>query len=786
MVLELLVALVVVLAFMAGAIIGWMLAQRTKDRAEASTGIFRAENEPKAPTKPEAQPESELEKSSDQGEPTPDKPSDAGTHPQNDAAAAARQPKPATELGLRLFSAHNPARTIKAWAAHAEKRLENGGEGSLLPIELYLLHSLQDAGALDETFALPGLKVVRPQTNGMFYLRLPHNLASYGDTLAMLRVEAALNAGAIAEDIFARRAPANEEEIYAAAGAFMERICSQGAGMSLPASQGNGEWAARMALSHAIECLRLPFRLTTQFRMNLAAGEAAIEFEATPICVFPRHALVKGAGLVPTTHDMRARAQADYTLRVAVLLAQCAFASSSRINRVWVAATDRTPTSHACLLSTAIARDDMVGFVIDPTHDAISLLAGAQTELNCADGSLQPCQQGFSLDEERFCPPFRYEPIGLSSRELEPAQAAALGTCHVSGLEIDEAAHREQMAEEIAKRIPQDGSCSCQEAVRAVLDASVQTEDPELQRLARHTAQRLVDGTLEPDPLAIIEALCSESDLEDAIAASQELLSSGQHELANDVIEEAIAVFEATNPSTDGPFDEWRCFSNYVDRVFYNLMLAREQVEVHLVPQAYVEALITRSISLLALDRGDEALALTRRAAAICPMSSLVRLHLIQCLDCLGHAQESRQQLVILLTQAHDPEALGFGYYRMSVVLLQEGHAEAARVAYQRALAYMPDGAREALNGLGSVLFGVRQDGRDQLTPNEMRMALSEAGVPFAPTEEVAGAFMRATHAAIDAEIFPVARDFLRMLGSISRDDVLFGVFRSLEDEPDR
>ena len=45
---------------------------------------------------------------------------------------------------------------------------------------------------------------------------------------------------------------------------------------------------------------------------------------------------------------------------------------------------------------------------------------------------------------------------------------------------------------------------------------------------------------------------------------------------------------------------------------------------------------------------------------------------------------------------------------------------------------------------------------------------------------------MEAAGAAVDAERFAVARDVLQSLCSILRDDALFGVLRSIEDEPDR
>ena len=696
------------------------------------------------------------------------------------------QPRPATKLGVRLFSSLDPVREMRAWLTEVRRREERDSTDAPDVLELFLARRLEEAGLADERFSLPGLRVVRPHTSGMFYLRLPKGETTFGETLAMYTLEAALNAGVLAEEIFSLRPPKDECEIYAALDTLSQRITAQVSNLHAPEREGDGEWGARLALSHAIECLRLPYRLNTSFRMNLAEGVAAIEFEVTPEEVFPGSALVADAGIVPTTPDMRLRARTDYSMRLVVLLAECAFAASERLSHVWVAAIERTPESHACLISAALDREAIEGFANDPVADVESLLACTDTHIKLEDGKLMPCSQNFSLDEERFCPPSRYEPVGLSARKLTPEEAEALGTPFVRGLEIDEAALREQLAENVAKRISPDGQSSCEEAVRAVLELSHETSDETLRHSATRTAQRLVEGTLEPEPLAVIEALCDDDGLVEAVTSAQNLLVGGRHEEAAEVVTRALAPIDAAGAYRDSATDEWRAFSNYVDRVLYNLTFSREGVETHLVPETYVEAVLTRSMALLVSGHGDEAVTLARRAAAICPMSSIVRLHLIQCLDFIGSSEEARLQLIMLLSQAHDPEGLGFGYYRMAMVLFQEGKVTAARAAYQRALAFMPSEAAEAFRTMGAMMIFPNVAISGELPSKEVERVLAAEGIPFAPTKEVTQAFMKAARASLDAEIFPVARDFMRVLGTISKDDVLFGVFRSLEDEPDR
>ena len=72
------------------------------------------------------------------------------------------------------------------------------------------------------------------------------------------------------------------------------------------------------------------------------------------------------------------------------------------------------------------------------------------------------------------------------------------------------------------------------------------------------------------------------------------------------------------------------------------------------------------------------------------------------------------------------------------------------------------------------------------LTEDAAESALRGAQIPLSPTPETGEALLEATRAAVDAELFAPARDLLRSLCSVFRDDVLFGVLRSIEAEPDR
>ena len=220
--------------------------------------------------------------------------------------------------------------------------------------------------------------------------------------------------------------------------------------------------------------------------------------------------------------------------------------------------------------------------------------------------------------------------------------------------------------------------------------------------------------------------------------------------------------------------------------MIYNRLVAEPDARCRLVPDALLEGHLI--VSACALARGDaaEALSHARLARELAPLSTQASLHLSQCLEAAGDVRGAENELRRLLTLAHDPETIGMAYLRMAQYQWQSGHVLAAQACYQLACARL--GAPVLVAGLAVVaLLGrVGEASGSALTQEQVEAALAAESIPFAPTEEVGTALMEAAGASVDAERFGVARDVLRSLCSILRDDALFGVLRSIEDEPDR
>ena len=668
---------------------------------------------------------------------------------------------------------------------------EGGPEGpvtdALAPsaLETYLAERLREAGVLEEDgVSLPALSVVRPRTSGLFYLRVEEPEITWPAKLKVLRVEAALNAALLASLGIEDAEGASLEELVRFEGRCARSIVAQGPYFAgLRNAPARGEWAVRTALSEGVESLRLPQRLTARFRVNESAGRAAFEFEVVPPRAWWSTTHVSGLGIVATTAEMRRRAASEYNLRTGILLAAYALLVAPFVDEVWVAGTEDTPAGHACYLSVRLTRALLEGVDLRGSVDPWAIMRAAGATIDERNLTLAPVRQGFSLDDARFCPPRRFDPVELSKADLGPGLARELGCRSLRDLGIDEGAARRAAATDLARLL---GSTT-EQNVRALL--SVAEDAPEdVREASLRCVQELIDGKLDDDPYAILEAFVSGGALERNVDRARAAFLEHRLDDAERLASQALEAFDERRDAEQAPVRKETplSFSTYADRVLYNRLVAAEDESCRLVSNAAHEAHLI--VSACALARGDTgtACAQARAARDLSPLSTQASLHLSQCLEAAGDARGAEDELRRLLLLAHDPETIGLAYLRMAQLQWQSGHVLAAQACYQLASARL--GAPALVAGLAVVaLLGrVGEASGSSLTNEQVEQALAAERIPLAPTEEVATALTEATEATVDAERFGVARDVVRSLCSIMRSDVLYGVLRSLEDEPDR
>lgn len=699
---------------------------------------------------------------------------------------------PLSDLGLVVADVRSREQDVGGKGATSIIAPNSSNQGALPPsnLEVFLADSLDDAGLLAPDVAIPSVSAVRPHTSHLFYLRVNDPELSYAAKLKVLGIEAALNAALLASTFFEDADDVPMEELVR----FRQRVATSVTSQIPTIADGlptreeerpNGEWAVRKGISTGIEHFQVPYRLQASFRTNVADGDVAFVVDLTPPSVMPAHVWVDGVGIVSATPEMRRRAATDYNLRVGILLAACAFRCSSLIQRVWVAGSVDTPQSHDCYYSVRFDREGFSKIPLTGTFDPVETYRSFAAVLDEHDGQLSPVRQDFSLESERFCPARRYETVELSKRVLADPFATALGAHRVAQLGIVEESKRIEVASQISRHL----TSSTEGNVRAIMELAGNDDDATVREAARRCVTKLIDGAIaEDDPQAIQDEFVNGDALTIAVEKAKEQLSQKDAEGALSVTLGALEPLELAHAYEDTPAVEWRAFGSYVDRALYNRLLWDGSRETRLVPDAYLEAQLVVSVAALAQGQRSMATERARRAVEIAPLSIHSRLQLAQCLDAEGRSDDAMAEVGHLLELAHDPEGVGLGYFRMASYEWNRQDMRAARACYQRALSFMPGIANQMASQLSAIVLQLQGAATtsEPLSEGQVRAALAARDIAIAPTEEVSDVFFEGMRASLDAEIFPVAREFMTILGLMTHDDVYYGMLRSIEDEPDR
>lgn len=711
-------------------------------------------------------------------------------------------------------------------------------------VSSYLARGLDEAGLFAADADLPDVTVIRPSRSKTFYLRVDEAQVAWPDMVRVLAIEGALNRAlfawehlsAEAEDAeaaldaqaLALKAPEDEqaddtdsaaipagtadtaipaetealastpddagdtpsagtptiEDCYRFNQALVSSIAAQVGTDPIPhASMSDvmGEWGVRQSISAGIETFRLPLRLVVNFRVNLMGGDAAIVTKFVPAGAQPASVWSEELGrIVPASHQMREMEATNYALRCVLLLASHAFRCSRRLCHVSVAVVLDTPTRHACLLTGDVARRALRELDLARSFDAVDTCRQLGLTFKLRDGALTEVEQGFSLDDERFCPSTRYATVDLSSRLLPRFEANLLGATRVSDLAINENAHRSEVARELFREL----TPSTEKNVREILGLTSRDSDPSVVDAGRRTARALIDGSLsDDDAYGMEDEFVDGDELTRSCQRASQLLERNRAHEAVGVLTDALAPIDALDTYTDTDTVVWREFTSYVARTLYNRLLAKPGVTVRLVPDAYFGAQLLMATTLMLDGKTEAALGFARRAQDLNPLDMSGTLRATRCLEILGRQDEAARELRHYLAYAFDPQGIGTCYYRLAFMEWHLGNLDVADACYQKAVVSQASCSGAAMLELQTMRAMTATKG---VEPKQVEEVLEEADVPLAPTEKVVGVLVEAAQAATDAEVFPVARSFATLLGALSGDDVMHGVVNSLEREPDR
>lgn len=704
------------------------------------------------------------------------------------------------EFAQELLSSPSPLGSLFDFCEKA------GSADDASTFERFLARRLGEAdvatlAAKDDFF----VRIALPHHSGCFYVQELQS-TSFAEHVQILKIEEALNAARFAYEYYDNPNTASEEDLMRLEQRHAKSVCSQVPNvetsdwsyLAMPwqASWGptqHGEWAVRSSLSQSIEELDVPFRLEAKFRSNVAQGDVAIEVQATHPRVMPASVFVDGLGIIPTTSSMRAREASKYNAHMGILLANCAFRASQRIRRVWLASIQTTPSKRSCLFWACFERRQFSHVRMDAIGDPIACLGRLGASVSLENETFQPVEQGFYLEDQRFCPPVRHDLWKMSERILPPSAALSLGTSRVSGLVIHEELPRILASEEAMLGLPTtDEDNSCEKSVRSVLQAASKTSDIDVWNAAERVVSKLVDGTLSPsDPQALQRELVSGDVLSHAVRRAQEHLMQGHPDEALKQLETALRSIDGTGTYQDTPSVVYRSFDSFAERALYNRLNAHDNRCLVLVPDAYVVAHLAMAAILQARAQaedgsyGQQALLHAERALEVAPLSTNAHLSTVFCFEHSGDLDKAESALRDMLEMAHDPQGVGLAYYRMASIQWKLGHHTACRACYQLAAGVAP-ALLPLILAECHVLLSEEPQMSTPLDGSEVEQALKERDIPLAPTNRISFLIYDCATASIDAEVFPVAQDLMRILESFTGDDVIHGIRTSLESEPDQ
>ena len=648
-------------------------------------------------------------------------------------------------------------------------------------------------------------EVVLPRHTNLYYLRSQTQTLPYGSLLRLLRVEATLNALHFAQDYYQDLNSIEMEDIYRLWQRTASSICGQATDVDtadwsylampwqVPYGPSElGEWAVRQAISEAIESVQVPYRLEARFRCNVSSGDVAIEFNATPSSVFPRHAFVHGLGIIPTTSEMRSRESSKYAARIGLLLTNHAFRSSPKIRRVWIAAITQTPSSRKCLYSACIGRRAFSGVHMSSVSDPLQVLRSVGASLNEARGTLLPTDPTFYLEDELFCPPKRHDLWTLSERQLPVAAAHSLGANRVSGLVIHEELPRMLAADDMLRHLAApDSPSATEESVRSILSVARKTSDMSVWSAAERVTTKLVDGALSLDDAdALRKELVEGDELHKCVQKAQKLFIAQKPHRALDVLSPVIETLDASGQYEDTHAIVYRCFSSFSERVIYNRVNAHDKRSVVLVPDAYLVAhlLMSAAFASLPAEMGgspQKALSHAHKALRVAPLNVSANLGTVACMEALNDFEGALTLLKEYLEHAHRPQSVGLAYYRLGTIERELGNTEVCKACYLRSANLFPPLIPFISNELQNMLQDASGFDSQDFEQEIFDKILTDEGIPLAPTARTSFILYDGATASVDAEVFPVAHDLMRILEAYSGDDVLRGIRNSLEYEPD-
>ena len=534
---------------------------------------------------------------------------------------------------------------------------------------------------------------------------------------------------------------------------------------------GHGDWLVRSTICNAAECLRTPFRVTYDLHVNIDEGLVVIELEV----VRPRCFAIFTPDRTAQANYARA-----YALRLSALMAAHAREASDLVRRVVVnchehgstqtiLSLDFTPEMLRSLLKVAKKSALDEGFPEDRCIRAV-LDGGAW---------LSPVEPFVSIDAPEAVPARARIFPELDERTASEDVQRTCGAKRICDLGINENAARVAAWSDIHEKL---GSTT-EAAVSALVSARDSATDITVAEACNRTMQALIDGKAELDNLDALSSIFVDgSALDRAVARAVDLLddTDGHEdpESALQVLEAALAPIEDMGVYLDDNSCVYRYFGSVSERVHYNLAADDGGREVRLVPDAYFNAHSNASIALGMLGRNDEALAHADVCRRLAPMSTYATMRKVRVLEAQSRIYEAADLIISALEHAVTPRDAAICHYRLAYMEWKLGREDLAAACYVRSMTWdteMSGQAREELDDLIQSIPSLERP-----TEEQADALLAREGIPLGCVRTDGERTLASAVACMDDDALISARPLMAVLFGMNSDDVVMGVYRSL------
>lgn len=697
-----------------------------------------------------------------------------GTPPASEGtpAGGGDRPEPATEARPRdggadlegmLLHADDALLALSDLAAHGD-----AGEYGLLPA---LLGRTNVAG-------WEGPRPVRAnrlRRNGRWWLRPASEEVPERAYDELLAIEATLN---VWDEMRSRRWPEKMTEAWRVAQVLSDVVDlrpHEGSGATLRAAlldgvDADGEWGLRVRLANDVEDLPAPFRVEATFRANLPEGLVGLSVTV------PRP-----ASFTVVEPGRRAAWARAYALRLSLLLARRAFASSPRVSRVAVCCHEHG--GDATVLSLDLRRADLDRLL--PLARRASLVDEGLPGDACLrlaldeTGWLAPVEPLLDPAGRELCPAGRYREPELDPTPCDPAVERACGARRVRDLSIMERAGRVAAWAGVEHELGN----TTQQAVSRLVSLRDETSDTSVAEACDRACRALVEGAVDAaDRHGLAELFVDGHPLGVAVRRARAALagspSPDEVERALAALESALSPLEESGAYLDERDRVFRYFNSLPERVSYNLSHRDDPREVVLVPDEYYMAQSYAVRLLGALGRHEEALARSEELVRVAPVTPDAALSKARCLENLSRIFEAADLLARTVRASSTAQDMAVCFYRLAYMEWRLGRSDLSVACYQRAISLHERVAGQAAEELSDLLE--TQPGLQRLADDEVVPALAAGGLPVGDVDVLRKRTRDAAAACADAGLLAVARPLTAALLELCRDDALVGVYRSL------